>query len=49
MNFLEQLAKIPLPRLIVSTLLLLLVLAAVEQMPWIQSVAEHVFNMEAPK
>lgn len=43
---LEQIAKIPLPRLIVGTLLALLALAAMENMPWAQSVVEHLLNME---
>ncbi len=49
MNFLEALAKIPLPRLFITTLLVLLVLVVVEQLPWAQSVVEHLLNMEAPK
>ncbi len=49
MNFLEALAKIPLPRITVIALLALLVLVLVEQLPWAQSVVEHLLNMEAPK
>ncbi len=49
MNFLEALAKITLPRLFVTTLLVLLVLIVVEQLPWVQSVVEHLLNLEAPK
>ena len=48
-NFLEALAKIPLPRIIVITLLALFVLVVVEQLPWAQSFIEHWSNMEAPK
>ncbi len=46
---LETLAKIPLPRIIVITLLALLVFVVVEQLPWAQSFFEHLINMEAPK
>ncbi len=49
MKFLEALAKIPLPRLFVTALLVLLVLVVVEQLPFAQSVVEHLLNMEAPK
>ena len=45
-NLLEQLAKIPLPRLIVGTLLALLALVVMESLPWAQSVIEHLLNME---
>ena len=48
-NFLEALAKIPLPRLFVITLLVLLMLTVMEQLPWAQAVVEHLLNMEAPK
>ena len=46
MKILEWLAKIPLPRLALGTLLAILLLAAVEQMPFTQSVIEHLLNME---
>ncbi len=46
MSFLEALAKIPLPRIIVITLLALLVFVVAEQLPWAQSVVEHLLNME---
>ncbi len=49
MNFLEALAKIPMRRTIVITILALLVLVVVEQLPWAQSFFEHWSNMEAPK
>ncbi len=49
MNFFEALAKIPLPRLFVTTLLVVLVLTVMEQLQWAQSVVEHLLNMEAPK
>ncbi len=48
-NFWETLAKIPLPRIIVITLLALLALVALEHLPWAQSAVEHLLNMEAPK
>ncbi len=48
-NFLESIKNIPLPRIIVITLLALLALAVVEQLPWAQSFLEHWSNMEAPK
>ena len=48
-NFLEALAKIPLPRLFVTTLLVLIMLTVMEQLHWAQSVVEHLLNMEAPK
>ncbi len=46
MNFLEAIAKIPLPRLVVTTLLAVFVLIVAEQLPWAQSVVEHLLNME---
>jgi len=46
MKFLEQLAKIPLPRLVVTTLLILLVLVMIENLPWTQSVVEQLLNIE---
>ncbi len=49
MNFLEALTKIPLPRLIIGTALLLVIGFAVEQWEWWQSVVEHLLNMEALK
>ena len=49
MKFQEALAKIPLPRLFVITLLVLLMLTVMEQLPWAQAVVEHLLNMEAPK
>ncbi len=49
MNFLEALAKIPLPRIIVITLLALLVLIVIEQLEWAQGFIEHWSNMEALK
>ncbi len=49
MKFLEALAKIPLPRTIVITLLALFALAVIEQLPWSQSWIEHWSNMEAAK
>ncbi len=49
MEIVERIAKIPLPRIIVITLLALLVLVVVEQLPWAQSFLEHWSNMEAPK
>ncbi len=49
MNFLEAIKGIPLPRIIVITLLALLVLVVVEQLPWAQGFLEHWSNMEAPK
>jgi putative effector of murein hydrolase LrgA (UPF0299 family) len=42
----EEIAKIPLPRLVVGTLLLLLFLAAMQQLTWAHSVVEHLLNME---
>ena len=48
-NFLEALAKIPLPRIIVIILLALLALVVVEQLPWAQSFLEHWSNMGALK
>ncbi len=44
--FFAQLAKIPLPRVIVLTLLALLAFAVVEQLPWTQGFIEHWSNME---
>ena len=49
MNFLEALAKIPLPRVIIITLLAMLAFVVVEQLPWAQSFFEHWSNMEVPK
>ncbi len=49
MKFLETLAKIPLPRIIVITLLALLVFVVVQQLPWAQSFIEHWSNMETLK
>lgn len=46
MKFLDYLAKVPLPRLMIGVLLGLLVLTMIEQLPWAQSVIEHVLNME---
>ncbi len=49
MKFLEALAKIPMRRTIVITLLALLAFAAFEHFPWAQSWIEHWSNMEALK
>ncbi len=49
MNFLEAIAKIPLPRWIIGTALMLVIGFAVEQWEWWQSVGEHLLNMEALK
>ncbi len=49
MNFLEAFAKIPLPRIIVITLLTLFALIVIEQLPWAQGFIEHWSNMEALK
>lgn len=46
MNFLEYLAKIPLPRLVITILLAVFVLVVLESLPWAQSVVEHLLNME---
>ena len=45
-NFLEAIAKMPLPRVFILTLLVLLMLTVMEHLPWAQSVVEHIFNME---
>ncbi len=45
--FLEQLAKIPLPRLVVGALLALVLLAAIEQLEFTQEMLRHILNMEA--
>ncbi len=47
MKFLEAIAKTPLARTIVITLLALFALAVIEQLPWSQSWIEHWSNMEA--
>ena len=49
MKFQEALAKIPLPRIIIITLLAMLAFVVVEQLPWAQSFFEHLINMEALK
>ena len=46
MKLLETLTKMPLPRLTISTLLLIAFLFAMEQFEWAQSVVEHLINME---
>ena len=49
MNFLEVISKMPLPRLTLTTALALIVLMAMENLPWAQAVIEFLLNMEAPK
>lgn len=45
MKILEALAKIPLPRLMLGTATLIVALIALENLPWAQSVVEHLLNM----
>ena len=46
MKFLEALAKIPLPKIIIASLLAIIAGFALEQMSWVQTVVEHLLNME---
>ena len=48
MNFLKDLADIPIDRLTRLVALGIISLAALEFMPWAQSVVEFPINMEAP-
>ncbi len=49
MNILEKLAQIPSARLALYVALGLVALVTLENLPWTQSVVEHLLNMEAPK
>ena len=46
MKYLEAIAKIPLPRLILFVLTLIVFLVAMENLPWAQKVAEYLLGME---
>ena len=46
MKYLETIAKIPLPRLILFVLTLIVFLVAMENLPWAQKVAEYLLGME---
>ncbi len=46
MNWLEALKTIPLPRLMLGAATLIVFLVAIENLPWAQSVIEHLLNME---
>ena len=46
MKYLEAIAKIPLPRLILFVLTLIVFLVAMENLPWAQKIAEHLLGME---
>ena len=49
MKYLDMLTKIPLPRLILFVLTLIVLLVAMENLPWAQGVFEYLIGMEAPK
>ena len=46
MKYLETIAKIPLPRLILFVLTLIVFLIAMENLPWAQKVTEYLLGME---
>ena len=49
MKYLEAIAKIPLPRLILFVLTLIVFLVAMENLPWAQKVAEYLLGMDAAR
>ena len=49
MKYLEAIAKIPLPRLILFVLTLIVFLVAMENLPWAQTVAEYLLGMDAAR
>ena len=49
MKYLEAIAKIPLPRLILFVLTLIVFLVAMENLPWAQKVAEYLLGMETAR
>ena len=46
MTIIEALTKIPLPRVMLGTATLIVFLIALENLPWAQSVIEHLLNIE---
>ena len=49
MKYLDIIAKIPLPRLILFVLTLIVFLVAMENLPWAQGVFEYLIGMEATR